>query len=363
MISYHYAQLIDTFVSYFSDENYVIQRLFEFSTVYEKVSPSLAELTINLNNSVTVQDRCSVISQTIKNDVRDIKDNTTTSEFFTELRDLIVHADQLTMQLSSKSLNITQHLEQVNKAYNNYIDSQSVDVATLLIIQSHRAYAAISAFRDTLSSVRNNLISEPPKTTEKQEVLTLYFSHQSDFETLTRKLSALLAAYKELCVVVGISNSDQPLQIVKVETGSIFIKVIGALLPIKLLESFIKKAAEIFYRRFIREGRIETESEYRKEIIEEIGLSNALKKEGINTAEIDERIRFAAKKHSENLFTLMYGEPSVEINGEKITIGDSKEQQFIEQSKTRRLEYQETNNPDNKYIQSDETNLDEGDHE
>lgn len=358
MISYRLAQIIDEIVPYYSDENYVIERLKQLSGIYYQLSPDLLNLLTNLNTPNVVIDKCRNLSGKVSNEVRDFKDNTTTSEFFNLLRDLIEYTQQHVDQVSPSSINIKQYLEDVNTAYNNYIDSQTSRLALSLVLQSHRAYSAISTFRDTLLSVQNSLISEPPPTTEDQEVLTLYFSHASDFELLSRKLNSLLDAYKELCEVCGVSYNDHPLQIIKIETGSVFIKIAGAILPLKLLEKFILKTAEILYRRFVREGRIEAESEYRKELIEEINLRNALNEAGINTEEIDGRIHSAARKHTENLLTLMYGEPSVEINGVETAIGDLQEQQFLEQSKTRRIEHQQLNLPERGNTQNDEASSD-----
>ncbi len=341
MISYHLVRLIDELVSYFSDDNYVVERLQRLSHLYTSVSPSLVELMAGTANANATVDRCQRLSQLIANEVRDIKDDTTTSEFFKHLRDTIDQTNRFAAQFPKKTLDVTEHLEDLNGAYDQYINSHTPDTATVLLIQGHRTYAAITTFRDTLSSVRDSLIPEPEETTDEEETLTLFFGRTADLEILVQKLSAITTAYQQLCELTGVSYVEQPLRIIKVETGSILIKVVGAVLPIKLLETFIKKVANILYRRCVREGRIEAQSEYRKEIMDEIDLRNALKEAGVDVSKIDERLQHMASQHADELCSLLYGEPSVDVNGVETGIEDLPEQVFLDQFRMLRLEDQQ----------------------
>ena len=345
MVSYIFAQQAESVVHRFADDTYIIQRLRQLSDLYEEVSPELAATLINIQQSVG---KCQVISKKVDEGVSAIKKGTKASRLFTEIRDAISHAEQFSEQMPSQSFNVKEHLEDFNEAYDTYIDNQRPDTAFKLMIQGYRSYAAISTFRDTLQQIAATITSETNKPNDDEHALVLYFPQQIQLDTLVIKLSAIQALYDDLLDMAGLTTSAHPLRIVKVETGSFFVKLIGALLPVKLIGDFTRKTAEILFRRFVTEGKIEAEADYRKEIVETLNLRNALQDAGIDTSKIDNRLAHAANKHADHLCKLMYGESSVEIDGVAISIGDMQEAQFLEQKELLRLE----SSADNANIQS-----------
>ena len=361
MVSYIFVQQAESVVHRFGDGTYIVERLKQLSDLYADVSPDLAATLVNIHQSQTAG-KCQAISQKVDAGVREIKTGTKASQLFTEIRDAIRHAEQFSEQMPAQSFDVKKHLEDFNEAYDTYIDNQRADTAFELMIQGHRSYAAISTFRDTLQQVSATIAFEANEPSDDENALVLYFPQQIRFDTLVVKLSAIQSLYDDLLDMAGLTASVHPLRIAKIETGSLFVKVIGAVFPVKLIGDFTRKTAEILFRRFVTEGKIKAEADYRKEIVETLDLRNALQEAGIDVSKIDDRLSHAANQHADHLCKLMYGESSVEIDGVAISIGDMQESQFLEQKELLRLEHAEevadtTTTPEIRGIEGpDETN-------
>lgn len=340
MISHLFVRHAESIVHRFNDGTYVVSRLKELSELYKAVSPDLAGTLIGISQNTSFT-KCQAISIKVEQGVEAIKNGTKTSQLFNEIHDAILHSEHFSDKMIEPHFDVKEHLEDFNAAYDKYIDLQRADTACELMIQGHRSYASISTFRDTLQQISAAISNDQTDAGENEGVLTLFFPQAISFDSLVDKLSAIEAVYNDLVGLAGLSVADHPLRIAKIETGSLFIKVVGAIFPTKLLGEFTRKTAEILFRRFVKEGKIEAEGEYRKEIVEILDLRNSLNEIGVDTSKMDDRLSHAATKHAERLGKLMYGESAVEVDGVAVTIGAMQEAEFLEQRKLRLLEHRQ----------------------
>ncbi|MEL6109687.1 MAG: hypothetical protein AAFU85_27065 [Planctomycetota bacterium] len=319
----------------FGDETFLVSRLKRLSAINLSVEDSLSE-TMARTSQPDHTSKTATVAAAISEAVAKWKVSTKTSRLFAE----IDSAARKSEQFSGGNSELNTHLQEFGSAYERYIDSQNAKNACQLIIEAHRSYAGVSMFRDTVVLIAEVLSESQPEPREDEGTLTLYFPQVVRLDALLEKLIAIEEIYRELLDLMGLSIVDHPLRIAKVESGSLFVRIIGAIFPTELLGDFTRKAAEVLFRRYLTEGKIEAEGEYRKEIAETIQLRNSLNEIGIDTSGLDDRLERAANQHAERLCKLMYGESDVEVNGVSVSIAGIQEAETIESRAPRLIEYE-----------------------
>jgi hypothetical protein len=126
-----------------------------------------------------------------------------------------------------------------------------------------------------------------------------------------------------------VSKSQYPLQVIKIESGSLWIKLFGESKVITLLTSLIESAAKFFYRNFTNEGKI-TSLPRNVEAIEAIlSLTKKLEAEGIDTSATKDNLQKAAVKISAQLNELLLKEPSIEVDGKKYSVAETMQDKYL----------------------------------
>lgn len=150
-------------------------------------------------------------------------------------------------------------------------------------------------------------------------------------------LSAIQSLYEQACELLQISIAQEPLEIIKVETGSAWLKLLGSKMAIDLVRKWIEVIAGYRYRNFTREGKI---SELPREIEAVEGilqLRKELTKAGIDPKEMDGYIKKAAIAVARNTTNLLTGQLSVQVDGITYPVDTSVKQKLLGERKRRLL--------------------------
>lgn len=313
MTSYELAQLIDRFVDSFRDDTIVLRCLKSLSNSYDQLTPKFLSGAQKVEGNGALQ-HCRDLATDINAAVDQAKSAMSPSIFYSQLEKMIESADSFSTAFPQQVPAIAAHLRDFQTAYDKYLNRQRADTAGIVLFEAHQTFTAILALRETLSALSAALVPEVVRR-EDEDTLTLKFDDETDLETLARRLAMLAESYRLFCELTQTLLSEYPLRIVKVETGSMFISVIGALLPIGLLSKFIGRGAKIFFQRNFREGQIDREAEFRSQISQVLDLRNELNEAGINTDGMDAQISAAAEKSADYLFALIDGSRTIDING------------------------------------------------
>ena len=91
---------------------------------------------------------------------------------------------------------------------------------------------------------------------ENEQALSVLFPSTDEYKDVLTKLDALSVIYSELCPLFRVSASEHPLRIIKVETGSLWIYVIGNTLIIGFIIWLMKATLGFLYRNYTIEGKI-----------------------------------------------------------------------------------------------------------
>jgi hypothetical protein len=184
----------------------------------------------------------------------------------------------------------------------------------------------------------NNLVEPAERHEPERASLALFLASDANFEGFIGKLEALNAIYIELCELFQISAKELPLEIGKVESGSLWVKIFGESRIISSMISLIESTVQYLYRNFTKEGGMASIPKNVEVITSIVNLEHELKESGIDTTEIKEHIRKSSVLVARQLTRLLGGEPKVEVNGREYTLGTELEEVYLAQSKRLLLE-------------------------
>ncbi len=238
---------------------------------------------------------------------------------------------------ASRTIGIVgRQLHDFSSAYNNYLATlNSVQRESAIIPLTHIAtilYGSLSMIRAMFSDIKNRLQEHKPieENASDLERFSLYMESDIDLEKFAQNLYSIHIIYIELCSLLDISSSDQPLIILKIKSGSSWTDLLGYPPLIKLLVSVIQGAIDYFYRSFTREGKIVSLPRNVEAVEEVIKLRRQLIAMGINTSDIDDQISKSTYVIAEQLNKLLVGEPRISLNGQTFSLGAAFEKRYLE---------------------------------
>jgi len=135
--------------------------------------------------------------------------------------------------------------------------------------------------------------------------------------------------YEELCHLFNVSAKQEPLTIIKIESGTVWAWLKGNPSVVNGIKSVIEKAAHYFYRNYTDEGKLSVIPKNIETIESILHLSDELKKRDIPTDKLDEHIKKASVTIGNRLEKLLQGEEEIELNGDVIALTPSSQQRLI----------------------------------
>ncbi len=237
---------------------------------------------------------------------------------------------------------IIHHLEKFANSYENYIKSQKQNIAVPLIINAVSLQTYLNGFIAGLENLTKNY-QTIPLNIENHKELSIILSSKMTLSKFIVKLQSLEKTYEEICIIMNISIIEYPIQISKIESGSLWVKIFGHSKVISLLTGFIESSAQFVYRHTTIEGKISAIPKKLESINNILELRNNLKQAGVSTEDIDKHIEKSSILIVKNLNDLLSNESNITINNTNISSIDGNHSQ-IEQKKPLSIEYNKNEN-------------------
>lgn len=175
----------------------------------------------------------------------------------------------------------------------------------------------------------------------------LFVESSETATSLAEKLRALNSLYEEACGLLRISVADFPLAIRRAEIGSLWLDVIGTILPIRTLTRWLERAADYLYRQHTDEGRLFEGIPKRVEMVSQIiQLRQQLANMNRDTSELDDQIDKAAIIIGGDLNTLLLGSRRVRINETTIELQPASQKRLSAPEETKLLNAPDAENKD-----------------
>ncbi len=217
-------------------------------------------------------------------------------------------------------------LESFTHIYESYIDNQNAKNAYVLVEESKTLMSLLNGFKKGLCFYVANVKAATPESEDGKE-LSIYLSSTLSLAEFILKLQSIERIYKELCMLTDISS---PIQILKIESGSLWIKVFGNSKVIDLMTGLVKSGVGFVYRNFTEEGKFSAIPKQIEALESILELRKKLSAEGISVDELDDHINKSAVVVSKALNTLIEGQPEIVINDSKLSIGDEAQKKLIQ---------------------------------
>lgn len=258
-------------------------------------------------------------------------------KFFVEiskLEDCLGELDQELKQNDEEPLKgFLKQITNFSRKYEALFLRNSYSSAMLLEASAENLLETFKTISNLTLGIESNLLGVD-RYDETLGELTLFLEADCPYKVFVEKLQAIQEIYSELCLLGNIAEADFPLQMAKVESGSLFAKIFGEARLIKIFEETIKSAVSFFYRNYTLEGKVASIPRKTAAIEKILELHKKLEEAGIDTSESKEKLQKSSVILAEQLNCLLLGEAKVEVNGEKLSIDQSLQQKYLESSKT-----------------------------
>jgi len=226
---------------------------------------------------------------------------------------------------------IIQQVEDFSVIYDTFITRGSAANALPVILAARALYSRIQILMQSVE-LFDALTGNHDIAGNAEEPLTIWLPAHFDLGSFARRLLAMQTLYSELCMLFSISESDHPLRISKIESGSLWAKFFGESRIIGLITTFIKEAAKWMYRHQTSEGKISSVAMKIDAVDAMLGLNARLKAAGLDTVGMEKHIEKSAFIISRDLSTLLDGQSSVTVNSVEISAVTEHHRQLLEPS-------------------------------
>ncbi len=230
-------------------------------------------------------------------------------------------------------------IEKFLASYEAYLKTYSAaDTITMLYLALALRYQLLGTV-SLLGSVRSSLRNEDAlgaaraKEFDEESRFSLLLDSDLDLTAFALKLQSLIRLYEELALLLNVSTKEHSIKIIKVESGSLWADVLGYPKIIDLMVRLTESTANWMYRKYTEEGKICTIPKKVEAVDSILELSRNLAAAGLDTSELDETVKKSAIVLSQQLNTLLAGEPRVEVNLKPLSVGKELEDKLLEDRK------------------------------
>lgn len=225
--------------------------------------------------------------------------------------------------------------------FENFISAYSPQTAAPVITEARELSSMLNGFKTALIFFESNLEEQHYELEEHKE-LSLLLPSAMSMHQFAIKLISIDIIYSELCSLMNISTSEHPLLISKIESGSLWAKVLGNNKVIGLMVDFLNSSASFVYRNFTNEGRLSAIPRKLEAVNSVLDFTEKLEKAGVNVAEVKEHLQKSAVAISKELNTLLDGQAEITVNDKKHSIGEEVQKKLLEVGRPLKIEHSDT---------------------
>jgi|GEM_PF-3933155 len=283
-----------------------------------------------LNRQVNINDYNSSLSPYLisvkakRNEIK-IKDIFKNIE---KLKEAIFVYENGLAELDAPALTTLIHLlEQFEEKYQDFLDDYSTSNLFKITESAKNIDVTIRSLSSLIFSIISNL--QAGYQENLPGTLSLFIDCDDNYGEFVARLSSLQQIYSIICKLLQVSEDEFPLQIIKIESGSWWVKVFGEPRVIKIIEGIVKDTTGFFYRKYTTEGKIASLSPKKEKLEEFIGLTKKLEEAGIDTNQMKEEIEEASVLLVREFQVLLAESSGIDVNAELLIVENRNEQKSL----------------------------------
>lgn len=218
-------------------------------------------------------------------------------------------------------------------AYEQFVRGYGPSETIAMLQAASSLHMLISLTRDILVLAKGNLQAEVADGSPDLRAISVTFEIGNDFQLLVKKLRALESLYSETCLLLSVSTQEFPLQTSKVESGTLFARLVGNSRVMQFIDDMLRAGISYLHRNYTREGKIAAIPRKVDALKSLLDLSGHLKESGIKADELNERIAKSAAVIGRDLNILLQDQVKIQIDDEEYSLSAAFERLFIEERK------------------------------
>lgn len=336
-----YAEIINDV-----ENHYFYQCLINFNQYYSQVKEvGLEYCRVQNNQQNTSKTQISQINQTLRSEI-DVYRFSVSVDKFQQYVDTVFLYENI---LSHQEVNyLKSSIEPLTHRLNEYTKTYNFNSLVSFLNQAHFVFSQINLILQNLTFSIEKFSINNVEIPENYERLVLIFEREFSLEEISAKLSAINLIYEEFCLILDINSKEFPIKVIKIETGSLEIKIDGIKDVIDLIKYLIDKFFD-WANKNSHDGKIKSILEDIRAFEEYLNITNKVQQQGheVNT----EKIKQLHYKIVEKLGNVL--EPSLKMNEKQYTFADEKTQiqtAYLEESENLLLEEGKEEEKDNDSI-------------
>jgi hypothetical protein len=262
-----------------------------------------------------------------------------TREFFENTMELAMLLENVMVAIPSFQgpvLKLVTDLNELQDFYDKYTRNHSTENVFRAVTKAQKFTEALDLFEMLVDATCLSLI-EGDESPDDSKTLSIYLPATLNFQEFISRLNLINLIYDELCQIFDVSISEHPLKIIKVESGSLWVKIFGSSKVIALMDDILRGFAKYIHRNYTKEGKIAAIPTTLKTMDEVLSFSNKLQAAGVDVTEIHEQLAKGALVMTKSVNLLYSNQPSVVINGETVSLAADSNRTSIEHRNIPRL--------------------------
>ena len=149
-------------------------------------------------------------------------------------------------------------------------------------------------------------------------------------DEFSEKLSIINDIYNEIGLIIYKNENFNKLQIKKIESGSLLSWIFGDENIVELILTLCNKSINLVFNKFTYEGKMIRHQEFKKELLEDVDITEKMKKLGYDVSEAEDNNKEALTILTKKLLELSKSSPRIKIDDKEYNVKESMKQKFID---------------------------------
>ena len=316
MTSFQLAAIVEELLTAIDKSDYLLSTIEGWTTIASQFLPKV-DATIDTTGSETINanDEARRQANKVVEELKKAETATLFAHIFSLERSLREIEGALVDNEAAWLNSYLGRLRQFSAAYEAFFKNYRFGDLVRLLRVTMTVRDWVESGRVHLRLIRDNIASAAAHAGPDEGTLTLFFESEFLVSDLAAKLSAIYRIYSELCQYLSVAEYQHPLRAAKIESGSLWVSLIGSAVVVGLMKSLIERTLGYLYRNLTSEGQLKAIPK-KLDLVEQVLQSAAkLEEAGADVDALRENAQRSAVKISEDLVTLLGGEPVVTVDG------------------------------------------------
>lgn len=224
-------------------------------------------------------------------------------------------------------------LDEVYKAFESVLRTGG-RVATWRLLESAAALDAALEYVLDAEILLGGYIG-PEDVEEGEEILDISFVTVQTPGTVAEKLTGISEIYERVSALAP--NETLPLRLIRLESGSLWLRIAGDERVLKVLGTILTVTARFMHGRYSRTGKLAAVPRQIEALTQVLDLREQLVLAGLNVEGMDQPIEHAAAAIAVQASRVIAGEPHVTVGDSVADVGEDQRAQYFEAHRVRRL--------------------------